>query len=108
MTSSSPTPGHPVYPSRSGAPRVQNAGQYPAAPAPVTSGRAIDASIRSAPPGGGAKSERRVSMRPELHAPSLRVGTISRAPLPSRRTLAVESVMVSTSPVPHCGAGQPG
>lgn len=27
MTSSSPTPGQPVYPSRSGAPRVQNAGQ---------------------------------------------------------------------------------
>ncbi|KOU65056.1 hypothetical protein ADK97_17565 [Streptomyces sp. H021] len=27
MTSNSPTPGHPVYPSRSGAPRVQNTGQ---------------------------------------------------------------------------------
>lgn len=68
----------------------------------------MEASIRITPPGGGAKSARRDSIRPEYHFPSLRVGTISSAPFPSSRTLSAESVMVPISPVPHCGAGQPG
>lgn len=41
-----------------------------------------------------------------VHA--LRVGMISSAPFPSSRALSAASVIVSTWPVPHCGAGQPG
>src|SRR2546429_9103073 len=57
ITSISPTPGQLLAPTgRAGAPSDQNAGQYPAAAAPLTLGCCRDASKRSFPPDGAAKS----------------------------------------------------
>src|SRR5205823_10714547 len=63
MMSNSPTPGQFHQLPRYGAPSIQNAGQYPAAAAPVTFGIWIRASTLSFPPAGGWKSDRPVSRR---------------------------------------------
>src|SRR5947199_5824708 len=106
MMSISPMPGHVAQQPRYGVPCSQNAGQYPAAAAPVTFGIWIRACTHSFPPAGGWKSCRLVSIRPELHPP-LFLGVICRLPCPSRETFCVELVIVSTSPVPKF-AGPPG
>src|SRR5260370_38514450 len=60
------------------------------------------------PPAGAAKSERWVSMRPEVQLPEpSRRAVMPRCPLPSRLTFAVEFDIDSTSPVPQF-AGPPG
>src|SRR4051794_36913765 len=106
MMSISPMLGQFVAPTgRAAAPRVQNAGQYPAAAAPLTLGCCSDASMRNLPPAGAAKSVRWVSTRPEVHAPEeLRIGLITRWLGPSWDTLAGVLVMGSASPVPPVGA----
>src|SRR6266511_4369280 len=74
----------------------------------MTFGCWMRAWTRSVPPAGGWKSERCVSMRPEVQRPApSRCGVMRRLPAPSSDTLAVLSVMVSTSPVPKF-AGPPG
>src|SRR5690348_5005920 len=106
MTSISPMPGQPVAPvPRAAAPSDQKAGQYPAAAAPLTLGCCKDASRRSLPPAGAAKSVRCVSTRPlvQLPAPS-RSGLMTRWPPPSRKTFCVLFVMFSISPVPQFAA----
>ena len=68
MMSISPMLGQLVAPTgRAAAPSIQNAGQYPAAAAPLTLGCWSGASTRSFPPAGAAKSVRWVSIRPEVH-----------------------------------------
>ncbi len=59
----------------------------------------------SCSPGCGVKSVRCVSTRPDvqLPAPSL-MALMASLPVPSRETLAVEALMVSTSPVPQFAA----
>src|SRR5262245_31703609 len=106
MMSISPIDGQLVAPTgRAAAPSIQNAGQYPAAAAPLTLGCSIDASTRSLPPVGAAKSVRWVSTRPEVQCPEAsRIGLTTRCPAPSRTTFAVLLVMVSTSPVPQLAA----
>src|SRR5204862_5941417 len=90
MMSISPTPGQFHQLPRYGAPSIQNAGQYPRAPAPVMLGICNRASTRSFPPAGGWKSARLVSIRPEVQLPApSRCGVIRRLPPPSRDTLAV-------------------
>src|SRR5258708_27939132 len=64
----------------------------------------MDALIIISPPAGAAKSSRWVSTRPEVQAPLLSSAVRSRWPLPSRCTLLVEFVIVSTSPSPHWAA----
>lgn len=87
---------------RASAPSIQNAGQYPAAAAPVTFGWAIRASTRIFPPAGAAMSVFCVSTRPDVQLPApSRSGLMTRLPEPSWYTLAVESVMYSISPVPQ-------
>jgi len=80
IMSISPMPGQLVAPSgRAAAPSDQNAGQYPAAARPLTSGCCRDASKRSLPPAGAAKSVRWVSMRPEVQLPAAsRIGLMTR------------------------------
>src|SRR3954447_24682742 len=93
----SPMLGQFVAPTgRAAAPSIQNAGQYPAAAAPLTFGCCRDASMRSFPPAGAAKSVRCVSTRPEVQLPAeSRIGLITRLPEPSWYTFCVESVIVS-------------
>src|SRR5947209_10721525 len=63
--STSPEVGHGV-PLRSGAPSIQNAGQYPAPLVVVTSGCWTDACIITTPPGGAPNVAACVSTRPEV------------------------------------------
>src|SRR5947208_10876466 len=98
MMSISPTLGQFHRLPRYGAPSIQNAGQYPAAAAPVTSGIWTRASTCSLPPAGGWKSSRLVSMRPDVQPP-LFTAVMRRLPLPSRDTFCGLDVMVSTSSV---------
>jgi hypothetical protein len=108
MMSNSPMRGQLYRSLRYGAPSAQNAGQYPAAAAPVTLGIWIRPSMRSTPPAGALKSVRWVSIRADVHCPALlRIGVIRRLPEPSWLTFAVLLVYVWISPVPHCG-GPPG
>ncbi len=106
MMSISPMLGQLVAPTgRASAPSVQNAGQYPAAWAPLTLACCNDASMRSFPPTGAAKSVRWVSTRPEVQLPPASlIGLMTRWPWPSWNTLAVLLVTVSTSPVPQLPA----
>src|SRR5215471_15512387 len=68
----------------------------------------MDACTRSTPPGGGWKSERWVSSRPDVQLPALSLSALMwRLPWPSRKTLLVLELMLSTSPVPQFG-GPPG
>src|SRR5947209_11361641 len=61
----------------------------------------------SSPPAGAAKSERCVSMRPDVQFPELSSRAVMfRWPLPSTETFAVEEEADSTSPVPQ-SAGPP-
>ncbi len=69
-------------PIRIGDPRAQNAGQYPSPLAGF--GCWIDAVISSFPPGGAWKSDRVLSIRPEVHVPPLLIAFSTRWPLPSR------------------------
>src|ERR671917_164793 len=65
-------------------------------------------SMRSSPPDGGLKLDRTVSIRAEVHWPEpLRIGVITRLPLPSWRRFEVLFVYVWISPVPQL-AGPPG
>src|SRR5438045_1807316 len=103
MMSISPEPGQPT-PLRSGAPSIQNAGQYPAPLEVLTSGCWIDASIMTTPPGGAPNVAACVSNRPEVQPapgspPECRARS-ARCPAPSWNTLAVLLVIVSISPVP--------
>src|SRR5436309_6305502 len=108
MMSISPTPGQFHQLPRYGAPSIQNAGQYPAAAAPVTLGIWMRASTRSLPPGGGWKSDRPVSSRADVQLPEpSRLGVMRKLPFPSRALLDRLLVIVSTSPVPKL-AGPPG
>src|SRR5713226_900053 len=106
MPSTSPMLGQLVAPTpRAGAPIDQNAGQYPAAAAPVTFGIWMRASVRITPPDGGWKSVRCVSMRPDVQLPApSRIGLTASLPSPVRYTFAVLLVSVSTSPVPQLPA----
>jgi hypothetical protein len=73
----------------------------------VTFGSCIRASTARTPPGGGWKSSRAVSTRPDVHAPAESRSAVMRR-LPSRwTTFAVLSVLYSISPVPQFG-GPPG
>jgi hypothetical protein len=106
IMSISPMPGQLVAAAgRAAAPSDQNAGQYPAAAPPLTFGCCRDASKRSLPPAGAAKSVRCVSIRPlvQLPPPS-RTGRMTRWPPPSWKTFWVLLVIVSTSPVPQLAA----
>ncbi|CAM5656684.1 hypothetical protein KAURM247S_08240 [Kitasatospora aureofaciens] len=97
MMSISPFSGHCPGPS------IQNAGQYPSPPAGA--GCMIEAVTSSLPPAGAPATALGVRIRPEVQEPPLPRAVMSRWPLPSRWTLAVESVMVSISPVPKFEPG---
>src|SRR5256885_2311591 len=97
--STSPTPGQ-VPPLRRPAPSIQNAGQYPSPPV----GCWIEDCIITTPPAGAPKSERCVSMRPDVQPlvgfEPLWSARMTRCPAPSWNTFAVLLVIVSISPVP--------
>src|SRR5437879_6261476 len=68
----------------------------------------MEAVTSSMPPAGAAKSERCVSMRPDVQFPAPSSSAVMfRWPLPSTETFAVDEEADSTSPVPQ-SAGPPG
>ena len=71
----------------------------------MTLGCLSSAVNRSISPAAGAKSLRWVSMRPEVQLPApSRTARMLNRPAPSRKTLFVEALAVSTEPVPQFGA----
>ena len=86
MMSTSPEPGQET-PLRSGAPSIQNAGQYPAPLAVLTFGCCSTDSIRTTPPAAAPNVAACVSTRPDVQPEAglepLCSAVSTRCPLPS-------------------------
>src|SRR5580692_6636947 len=65
----------------------------------------MEAVTSSSPPAGAPTFAVFVWIRPEVQAPPESIALITRCPLPSRKTLLVEFVIVSISPVPKLEPG---